>query len=114
MVTHDCILLVEVVPKQYPDSYRYIEQGRPGNPTSIYKNNFETHKSFRMPPGSARRLEQEDWHVCEELRTMARERGIQGIFQVRHWQGGMGKGGKKFRKSTEGYGSRVLLREFEV
>jgi hypothetical protein len=88
-----CVQIVQAQ-KKPPSSYKYREQGRAGNPTTIFPKDFHVIKSLRLSHEQVQRIEAGDGEARSELKEMLRKAGISGAVRVQLNPGGSGRKGR--------------------
>lgn len=110
------VLLIAQVEKKTAKDYRFVDEGRPGNPT-LHELNYAIKDIIRVDQNSFSRFQAKDAGEVEKLRQRLKARGLSGKFMVQHPLGGPGKR-RLLESKTEWLGKRKSgmqkLVEFEV
>lgn len=92
------ILAAEVLPKTAKD-YKFVEEGRPGNPT-LHPKNYAINEVFRLDFDTFQRISAHDEEALEEIREKLRKKNLKGTFILQKVLGGPGRRGRWESKST--------------
>jgi hypothetical protein len=115
-------LVVYLQERKTAQDYAYVQEGRPGNPTSLHPQNYRPTTTLDLPQVAVDKLRSQDKDALADLTAQLKQRGIGGRVQVREALGGVGAGRhisvqaglRSGAISTEGRGFRVLLRDLDL